>query len=47
VNDEARTFQTMVFTMDMICCQAATTEEAAELIMLAASYGPPNNTDTD
>jgi hypothetical protein len=36
-------FQIMVFTMDMIAEQAATTDEAAELIMLAASYGPPKS----
>jgi hypothetical protein len=41
---ERRNFAIMVWTMDMIEDQAATTDEAAELIKLAASYGPPKNT---
>jgi hypothetical protein len=46
VNEEIRNFQIMVFTMDMIAEQAPTTQEADELIKLAASY-EPSTTETD
>jgi hypothetical protein len=43
MDDGIREFQIMVFTMDLIADQTDSTDEAAELIKLAASYGPPRN----
>jgi hypothetical protein len=44
---ERRNFSIMVWTMDLIDDQAPTTDEADQLIALAASYGPPRTTTTD
>lgn len=40
MNEEARRFQIMVFTLDMITEQAPTEEIAEELTALAVSYEP-------
>lgn len=41
---ERRNFSIMVWTTEIIADQAPTTDEADQLIALAASYGPPKNT---
>jgi hypothetical protein len=46
-DDGIREFQIMVFTYDLIAGYASCPEEADELILLAASYGPPKNITTD
>lgn len=46
MNEEIRNFQIMIWTIETCDTQAATTEEADELILLAASY-QPNTIETD
>jgi hypothetical protein len=40
MDDELRRFQAMIFTMELAADQAASAEEATEIILLAASYEP-------
>jgi len=44
---EIKRFTIMVFTVDLIAECARTSEEADQLILLAASYGCPKNITTD
>jgi hypothetical protein len=44
---EIKRFTIVIFTYEAACAMARTEEIASELIVLAASYGPPRNITTE